>query len=315
VDLVAGLAALPTGVRVCITVGVFDGLHRGHLALLAALTRAAGDLGAIPVVITFEPHPDVVIRGHAPTLLADPDEATERLALAGVGITVVERFDDALRALTAEAFLARVASGRSLAGVVMSSDSAFGRDRGGTPAALRDLGARQGWSLVEVTTLSLGGWRVSSGRIRELVGTGRLAEARRLLGRRYAIVGAVVHGDGRGQHLGYPTANLAFEEPVCLPPDGIYAVRASWGGPSPLRPVERADAVASLGTRPTFDGRDRVLEVHLLDRDEDLYGVRIRVELVRRLRGQRRFAHVDELVEQMGRDVARAREVLAAAGR
>jgi riboflavin kinase / FMN adenylyltransferase len=311
-DVVRGLGALPRGLRVCVTVGVFDGLHRGHQALLGALVRTARQAVARPMVVTFEPHPDQVLRGAAPTHLADPAEAVERLAALGVATTVVERFDEALRELTAEEFLARVADGRALTGVVMASGSAFGRNRGGTPAALRALGAAAGWSVVEVPTVELRGGPVSSARIRALLEAGRLAEARALLGRRYALVGEVVHGHGRGRALGFPTANLAFESPVCLPPDGIYAVRATWGGPSPLRPADRADAVASLGTQPTFDGHDRVLEVHLLDRDVDLYGARLRVELVRRLRGQRRFRDVAGLVAQMGLDVERTRRVLGA---
>ena len=125
------------------------------------------------------------------------------------------------------------------------------------------------------------GARVSSARIRELVAAGRLASAARLLGRPYALVGDVVHGERRGRELGFPTANIHFADPVCLPPDGIYAAHASWGGEALLAPSEHAEAVISLGTQPTFGGRVRLLEVHLLDRDVDLYGQRLRVELCR----------------------------------
>ena len=152
---------------------------------------------------------------------------------------------------------------------------------------------------------------MASGRIREAIEAGRLAQARTLLGRPYHVVGEVVHGDGRGRDLGFPTANLYFHATVCLPPDGVYAARASWGGPSLLDPAERADAVVSLGTRPTFGEGERLLEVHLPDRDDDLYSARMSVELVRHLRDQRRYASVDELITQMGRDVERARTVLA----
>jgi riboflavin kinase/FMN adenylyltransferase len=168
-----------------------------------------------------------------------------------------------------------------------------------------------GWELVEAPTLDSGGARVSSARIRELVADGQLATAAKLLGRPFALVGSVVHGEQRGRALGYPTANLDFSQPVALPPDGIYAARTTWGGDSVLDPRDRADAVISLGTQPTFGGRVRVLEVHLLDRDEELYGERMRVQFCQWIRGQRRYDSADALIEQMGDDVVRAREVLA----
>ena len=172
----------------------------------------------------------------------------------------------------------------------MSSESAFGHDRAGTAATLRRLAADEGWQLVEVPTLERAGGRVSSGRIRELVERGRLAEAADLLGRPYAVRGEVVHGDARGRELGFPTANLAFPAEVALPPNGVYAVRVGWGGNDPLNPAHTADGVASLGVRPTFGGGGRrLLEVHLLDFDGDLYGQTMRVEFVRRQRGEKRF--------------------------
>jgi riboflavin kinase/FMN adenylyltransferase len=193
----------------------------------------------------------------------------------------------------------------------MSAESAFGRDRAGTLQVVREMSSADGWDVVEAPTMEVRGERVSSGRIREAIEAGRLGHARTLLGRPYHVVGEVVHGDGRGRDLGFPTANLYFHAQVCLPPDGIYAARASWGGPSLLDPAEQADAVVSLGTRPTFGGGERLLEVHLPDRDDDLYGSRMTVELVRHLRDQRRYTSIDELIAQMGRDVDRARAVLA----
>lgn len=308
--IIHGLAGLPAGERICATVGVFDGLHRGHRQILGELIRVAARLGATPTVITFDPHPEAIVRGRAPDLIMDPDERLERLAEAGVGITVVQRFDEAFRRTSAQAFLEQVAAGRELAGLVMTSESAFGRDRAGTLQVVREMSARDGWEVVVAPTLQLRGERVSSARIRELVTRGRLAEARVLLGHTYGIVGEVVHGEGRGRDLGFPTANLYFHAPVCLPPDGILAARATWGGEALLAPREAAAVVVSLGTRPTFGGGERVFEVHLLDRDVDLYGQRLRVELMRHLRGQRRYTSADALIVQMGLDVARARRVL-----
>ena len=172
------------------------------------------------------------------------------------------------------------------------------------------MGLERGWELVEAPTLDSGGARVSSARTRELVASGQLDTAATLLGRPFALVGTVVHGEQRGRELGFPTANLSFSGPACLPPDGIYAARATWGGEAILSPLDRADAVISLGTQPTFGGRVRLFEVHLLDRDVDLYGTRLRVEFAGWLRGQRRYDSADELIAQMGRDVAHARTVL-----
>ncbi|HET7676238.1 MAG TPA: riboflavin biosynthesis protein RibF [Candidatus Limnocylindrales bacterium] len=303
---------LPAGLRFVATVGVFDGLHRGHLAVLRGLRRFATRLGeAAPVVVTFEPHPDVVLRGAPPPLLCDPAERLARMAEAGMAHAVLQPFDAGFAAQSPEAFLRRLAAGRTLAGLVMTPESAFGRDRTGTLEAVEGLSRSMGFQVGRVAPLESGGERVSSGRIRALVAAGQLAAAARLLGRRHAVVGQVVRGDSRGRALGFPTANLAFAAAVALPPDGIYAVRCSWAGPDPLHPARRANGVASLGVRPTFGGGERVLEVFLLDFEGDLYGERLRVEFVRRQRGEHRFRDAAALVAQMHRDEARARAILA----
>jgi riboflavin kinase/FMN adenylyltransferase len=311
--VVRGFAALPRGLRLVATVGAFDGLHRGHQRILGETVRTAAQLGAASVVVTFEPHPDAVIRGRPPLVLCDEQERLARMLAAGIDHVVVQRFDRRLAALTAEEFLDRVGRGRDLAGLVMTPETAFGRDRHGTAVTLARLAAERGFRLVEAAPLALSGERVSSSRIRAHVEAGRLAAAAHLLGRRHAVMGTVVRGDGRGRDLGYPTANLAFAQPVVLPPDGIYAVAVGWAGPDPLHPARRATGVASLGVRPTFGGGERVLEVYLFDVSGSLYGERLRVEFVRRQRGQRRFRSVAALVAQMDRDAAAARRILAAA--
>jgi riboflavin kinase/FMN adenylyltransferase len=308
----ADIDALPAGARLAVTVGVFDGLHRGHLLLLDALERAAARWSASATVVTFEPHPDFVLRGVAPPLLCDPAERLARLEGAGVRHAVLQRFDVAFAAQTPEAFLGRLRAGRDLAGLVMSPESAIGRGRSGTPERLRELGRHEGFGVEVVHALEAGGDRISASRIREALAMGRLPLARRMLGRDPAVVGRVVRGDARGRSLGYPTANLAFDEPVALPADGVYAVRASWGGPDALHPDRVVGGVASLGVRPTFDPGARILEVHLFDIDEDLYGKRIRVAFVRRQRGERRFAGAAALITQMDLDAARARRILGA---
>jgi riboflavin kinase/FMN adenylyltransferase len=203
----------------------------------------------------------------------------------------------------------------------MTRRSGFGRGRGGTFASMTALGRVDGFAVIEVPERSSGDTPISSSRIREAVVAGRLSEAARLLGRRYAVTGTVVRGDGRGRALGFPTANLAFDQPVALPPDGIYACRVSWDtrdaepAGADHRGPRAADGVASLGVRPTFGPGGRVLEVYLLDIDEDLYGARVRVAFVRRQRGERRYGSVGALVAQMDRDVARARVILSRARR
>jgi riboflavin kinase/FMN adenylyltransferase len=312
VRVLRGLDRLPNGLRFAFTVGVFDGMHLGHREVLRALADAARGLDAAAVAMTFDPHPEAIVRGAPPPLLCDLDERVARLVDAGVDHVVVQRFDQAFRMQSAEAFLDRLGRRRELAGLVMSPESAFGHDREGTIGEIRRLSWERGWRLVEVPVVERRGGRVSSGRIRGHIERGRLAEARALLGRRYAVVGEVVHGDSRGRSLGFPTANLHFETPVALPPDGIYAVRVGWAGPDPTRPARTADGVASLGIRPTFGHGPRLLEVHLLDFDGELYGERLRVELVRRQRGEIAFRTVDALVARIRDDVVRARRILAA---
>jgi len=303
---------LPHGLRYVLAIGVFDGVHRGHRRVLRALPDAAVRLTAESVVLTFEPHPAAVLRGTPPPRLCDLDERLALFAAAGIDNVVVQRFDSTFADQQPDAFMARLCTGRQLAGLVMTSETAFGRDRAAGPDAIRQMAGRFGYEVIEVPHLASDGRTLSSTRLRGLLAAGKLGEANRLLGRPYSVSGTVVAGDRRGRELGYPTANLDFDQPVALPADGIYAVRVEWTdrGPAPAR--RTAAGVASLGVRPTFgEGGARILEVSLFDIDEDLYGLRLRVHFVRRLRGEKRFASVDALIRQMDRDAARAREVLA----
>ena len=307
----ADIEGLPAGVRLAATIGVFDGMHRGHMRLIGELVRAARRWRAEPTVITFEPHPDAVLHGSPPPLLCDPAERLAWLGDAGVTQAVLQRFDGAFASQTPEEFLSRLRAGRELAGLVMSPDSAIGRDRAGTPERLREIGGREGFAVDVIEPAVVSGAAISASRIRDALARGRVPDARRMLGRDPAVVGTVVRGDGRGRLLGFPTANLAFRDRVALPSDGIYAVEAGWGGPDPLHPARRAGGVASLGVRPTFEPGSRVLEAYLFDVAEDLYGERLRVAFVRRQRAERRFESAAALVAQMERDAARARAILA----
>ena len=308
----SSLEALPEGLRMVVAIGVFDGVHRGHRAFIGRLVRGGASKDARSVLVTFQPHPASVLRGTPAGSCATRSNGRPAW-LSWASITSSSSASTPpLPPQSAEDFVARLQVGRRLVALVMTTDSAFGRGRAGNLASMQALGAQEGFDVVQVGQHHSQGIAISSSRIRAAIEAGRLAEAARLLGHRYAVTGTVVHGDARGRALGFPTANLAFEAPVALPPDGIYAVRVSWGG-GPLQPDRRADGVASLGVRPTFGDGSRVLEVFLLDFDEDLYDARLRVEFVRRQRGERRFASSERLVDQMQRDVTRARAVLAAA--
>ena len=248
-------------------------------------------------------------------MLCEPTERIGLLGGLGVGTVVLQHFDRSFADQPPEVFLNRLRNGRELVALVMTPESAFGHDRAGTLAAIRRLASTLGFELVEVGQLASRGSVVSSTRVRQALAAGRLSEVKRLLGRPYAVTGTVARGDGRGRTLGYPTANLSFERPVALPPDGVYAVRAAWGGRDLLNPARRADGVASLGVRPTFETTGaRLLEVNLFDTDENLYGKKVRVEFVRRLRGEKRFGSAAALVRQMDRDAAAARAVLSESG-
>lgn len=289
-------------------IGIFDGLHRGHRRVLRRLVREARRRQALATVVTFQPHPQAVLRGAPPPRLSDPQQLVDEMARLGVDELVVQPFDRTFARLEPEAFLRLLGAGRGLRAFVMTPETTFGRDRTGDRASTAAIGKRRGFRLVLVPPLSNGGRRVSSSRIREAIASGHLADARRLLGRPPSVTGLVVPGAGRGRDLGFPTANLAFDAPVALPPDGIYAVRVEWRRPG--EGWRRGDGVASLGVRPTFEAGERVLEVHVFGLDEPLYGATMRVAFVRRQRSERRFGGPAALVRQMRRDALRARRIL-----
>ena len=229
--VLADMDELPPELRFVFTVGVFDGVHRGHTEVLRALLGCAAEASGVPVVMTFEPHPQAVLAGSAPPLLCDPAERLARLEAAGVEIAIVQRFDEAFRQQSAEAFLDRLRRGRELAGVVMSSESAFGHDREGTVDLVRRLAAEEGWRLVEVPTLELRGGRVSSGRIRGLIESGDLRAAAELLGRPYSVPALAEPPD----RVAPVAIVLALRAGLCLPPVGDYEVRlgpGGWRGPA-----------------------------------------------------------------------------------
>jgi riboflavin kinase/FMN adenylyltransferase len=303
-----GIADLPSIGPAVVTLGVFDGVHLGHRAILEATRSLAAEQGARSLALVFDPPPDEVLRpGTIVPRLAPFRVNLARIEAAGVDRALPIRFDDALRELTAEEFLDALSPAAKVTGLVMSSRSAFGRDRGGTPTRMQELGFERGFSVRVVEPIEVGGAIVSSTRIREAIAEGDVKEAQ-ALGVMPYLEGIVVTGDRRGRELGFPTANLRLDYAPAMPALGIYAGRVTEAGPSV---TAGHPALISIGTRPTFHAGAEVLaEVHLLDFDGDLYGALLGVELVARLRDERRFEDVDALVAQMEQDAEMGRAVL-----
>ena len=304
-----GLDELPAIGPSVITLGVFDGVHRGHRHILDATALAARERDAASVVLVFSPHPDEVIRpGTTVWRLLPPELTPARLQAAGIDHALEVRFDAALRSLEPEDFLAALAPSMELRGITMTPDSAFGRARAGTLERVAEIGAENGWDCISVEPLVVDDEVVSSSRIRRMLAEGRIVEATDLIGSAPLLRGTVVHGDERGRQLGFPTANLAFDYSAALPALGIYLgrVHVPDRGVGPGHP-----ALVSVGVRPTFHDDGHVLvEVYLLDWDGDLYDAILDVELVTRLREERRFDDVGALVTQMKADEEEARRLL-----
>ncbi len=288
-----------------ITVGTYDGLHRGHQVLLGRLREHAGRLGRPAVMLTFEPTPrEYFTPQDPPARLTSFRERWRCLAGFDLAHLTVLRFGAAVRGLTAQQFIDRLAGSFEPAVVVIGHDFRFGRGGAGTPELLRDAGRRLGFEVDVVEPVTLEGARVSSSAVREALARGELVQAEMLLGRPFALTGRVVRGEQLGRKLGYPTANVRFRRRR-LPVGGIYAVRIDVrGGPQGL------PGVASIGTRPTVGGVEPLLEAHVFDFSGDLYGREIRVECVRFLRSELRFESVEVMVEQIHRDAGQARQVL-----
>lgn len=289
-----------------VTVGTFDGLHRGHWAVLRETLDRAQAAGRRPVLLTFDPHPLRIVRPErAPPLLTTPQEKKELLAASGIEYAVFLRFTEALSRYPPERFVREILVQRLGAGdLVVGHDHGFGRGRSGDTDTLQRLGSELDFEVRIVEPVEVEGGAVSSTRIRDAVAGGRLDEARLCLGRPYSFQGRVVPGDGRGGGLGFPTANLEVDRrgEKLLPPEGIYAARGVLAG----RTVPGA---LHVGPRPTFPEATPTVEIHLIDFEGDLYGERVRVDLVHRIRGIEAYPTAEELVERMEADVAEARRV------
>jgi riboflavin kinase/FMN adenylyltransferase len=305
-ELIRGIHNLRECHRGCVaTIGNYDGVHRGHQHMIAAVRAKATELGVPAVVVTFEPTPREFFEGPAaPSRLTRLREKLEALALYGVDRVVVLRFDRRMQGMGADEFVDRLlVRGLGVRHMVVGHDFHFARRREGNIETLRAAGATHGFTVEEVDQFLLEGERVSSSLVREALNQGDLDRATRLLGRPYRMAGRVRLGKKLGRTLGFPTANLALQRKV-VPLWGIFAVRVSGAG------LVDHPAVSSLGTRPTVNGTDPLLEVHLFDFDGSLYGQYLDVDFVARLRDEHKFESLDALVEQMHRDAAAARTVL-----
>jgi riboflavin kinase/FMN adenylyltransferase len=301
-----GLAHLPASLRGgAVAIGNFDGVHRGHQAVIAAAKVDAESYGGPALALTFEPHPRQFFAPAAPLFRLTPLPVKARLLEAlGLSGAVVLAFDRYLASLEAEDFIEQtLVNALGIRHVVIGFDFHFGRGRGGTPDFLAESARRHGFGVHIVPPLGGASEPVSSTRIRLALSQGNIAEATDLLGYTWFVEAAVRHGEKRGRGLGYPTANLALDPGTDLA-HGIYAVKALIG--DLWRP-----AVASFGRRPTFDNGAPLLEVHLFDFAGDLYGKTLLVAFIEYLRPEQRFENVGELVRQMGEDGARARGLLA----
>jgi riboflavin kinase/FMN adenylyltransferase len=302
-DALRGFAAWPKG-PIHLAIGVFDGTHIGHRALIAQLARGARQDDAIAVAATFDPLPIHVLAPGAPaSALSDVSDRIRRLREAGAEVVVVFRFDDTFAKISADEFLDRVRAAGDVRRLVVGPDFHFGRRAEGDVEMLRARGARDGFAVDVMTPVEIDGAIVSATSIRNLLLAGDVAAAARLLGRPFSLRGRVMHGAKRGRALGFPTINLALPKERLLPRDGIYAVWAEMG-------EGRFKAAATLGVRPTFGGGERVLEAYLLDFSGEVYGDEVEVAFMKRLRDEIAFASPADLSAQIARDVEQTKRAL-----
>ena len=291
-----------------VAIGNFDGVHRGHKAVIAAALARAGALGKPSAALTFEPHPRAFFDPDEPLFRLTPEDAKLRLlAAAGLDGAIVLTFNAELAKLSAQDFVRRVLVDRfAISGAAIGFNFHFGANRAGSPEFLQAQGREHGFTVDIVPPLLDGGRPVSSGPIRAALAAGRLDDAAEFLGYPWFVSGTVIHGDKRGRELGFPTANLRLD-PACALRHGIYAVRAAIAG-------RRYDGVASFGRRPMFDSGAVLLEIFVFDFAGDLYGANIDVAFMAWLRDEAMFASAADLMRQMKEDSRLAREALARVG-
>jgi riboflavin kinase / FMN adenylyltransferase len=289
-----------------VTIGVFDGVHRGHRHLLSQLVDEAHRTNRNAVVLTLFPHPDVVLRGITGRYyLTTPERKAELLGELGINVVVTHPFDSAVRQIRASAFVDQLIAHLKMSSLWVTPDFAMGYQREGNFENLSRQGAEKGFEVRKIDLLhDADGERVSSTLVREALKGGFVNVATALLTRPYGVRGTVIHGDKRGRTIGFPTANLKVWDEQIIPANGVYATWATVRG-------VRYKAATNIGMRPTFDGQELRIEAHLLDFDQDIYGELMDLEFVHRLRGEQKFSGLDALMAQIKQDASQARTTLA----
>ena len=287
-----------------VTIGIFDGLHRGHRRIIGTLTRRAKVIHGTSVVLTFSPHPAQVLREKPPALLSSLPERQALFASLGVDICVVARFTPSFARKTPEEFVKKVLLQRiGVKEIVIGEGYRFGQGESGTVKFLEDLGRRYGFGVKEIKALKIGKQTVSSTRIRGLISRGDFRHAALLLGRPFSIRGRVIKGKGRGAAIGYPTANILVPPSKILPQNGVYAAWIITSG-------KRLKGMLNIGTRPTFKGKKLSVEIHIFGFDGRLYGREIEVVPAARLRREKKFKDATTLTKVLDKDARAAMKIL-----
>ncbi len=292
--------------NVWLTIGAFDGVHRGHQEVITQMTTAAHQAGATAAVLTFYPHPAVILgRRNDFRYLTTPEQRAALLGELGVDVVITHPFNKDVSQLTALEFMQLLKDRLGLAKLFAGYDFALGRNREGTVPRLRQIGQELGYTVHQIAPLETDGEPISSSRIRSALEAGDVATAAQMLARPYTLRGEVIHGDNRGRQIGIPTANLEVWSRQVVPKAGVYVCTARVGG-------QTWGAMTNIGVRPTFDNAGPIprVEAHLLDFDDDLYGRELQLAFVERLRDEQRFPGIEALVAQIHDDIARGREIL-----
>lgn len=289
-----------------LTVGVFDGVHRGHREIIQKLVYDAHQHNAPAVVLTFHPHPASVLAGKDIRCLTTPDERAEMLGSLGVDVVITQRFTRDLSAVPAHDYMTRLKASLGLSRLLIGYDFALGKGREGNAPRLAEIGKELNYSVEIIPAISDESGVISSTAIRKLISTGNVAEASSLLGYAYSMGGMVVHGAGRGKKINFPTANIDYPPQKAIPTNGIYACWAVIGN-------ERFMAATNIGFNPTFTPERTTpsLEAYLLDFDRDIYDQYLKVEFVARLRDEIRYTSVEALINQIHDDVNHTRAILS----
>jgi len=287
-----------------VTFGTFDGVHIGHQAVIGRVVDEGGRHGLLSVVLSFDPHPlRFIAPDKAPPLLTLSAKKLALFEKLGVKVTVLAKLEPELAEMSPQEFIERIIVGKLRARkVVVGPDCSFGKGRSGNVETLKEMGGRFGFDVHVVPKRRINGVPISSTRVRRAIEAGDLRLAERMLGRRYSILGRVIKGEGIGEKIGYPTANLDTDDQL-LPPNGVYAARVRLD-------EEGFNGLLYIGRRPTFKGEEMRVEVHILDFNGDIYGRWLEVEFAEAIRGERRFASAEELAGQLAQDERIARRIL-----